>query len=104
MWWKHFGQKNKSCNFVSNYRVLLIKQLSISTHSIKLMILLLLNMLLEYAIHFLWTHSLEQMRMGLIKHNSVGKQKLLTKQIFGREFQEKLFTQFCWCLSLLRQY
>ena len=38
--------------------------------------------------------------MEWIKHNSVGKQKLLTEKILGRELQAVLFTRFCRYLSL----
>ena len=43
----------KAAIFFSNEKFLLIEQLSISTHSTKLLILLLLNMLLEYFINFI---------------------------------------------------
>ena len=36
------------------------------------------------------------MRMGWISHNSVGDQNFLTQEIFDREFQVVLFTQFCY--------
>ena len=39
-------KKKKSCNIFSNYKFLVIKQLLISAHSTKLMILLLLSILL----------------------------------------------------------
>ena len=59
------------------------------------MILLRLNMLLQYFISFLEDLSLDQKRVKWIRHNSVGKQKLFTEKIFGREFQVILFTRFC---------
>ena len=64
------------------------------------MILLLLNVLLQYSIHFIQTLCLDRMRMEWIKDNSVGKQKLLRKKTFVREFQVVLFTRFCWYSSL----
>ena len=42
-------------NIFYNYKVLLRKQPSISTYSANSMILLLLNMLLQYFIHFIET-------------------------------------------------
>ena len=50
------------------------------------MILLLLNILIQYII---------QIRIGWIRHNSIGKQKLFTEKIFGREFHVVSFTRFC---------
>ena len=43
----------KELQFISNYKVLLIKPLSISTNSTKLMVLLLLIMLLPHFICFI---------------------------------------------------
>ena len=40
-------------NALAKKSYLLIKQLSVSTHSTKLLILLLLNILLQYSIHFI---------------------------------------------------
>ena len=45
--------KKEKLQYFSNQKFLLIKQLSIPTHSTKLMILLLLNMLQQYSIHFI---------------------------------------------------
>ena len=38
-----------------------------------------------------------------MRYNSVGKQKLLTKKNFGRDFQVVLFTEICRYLSLPRK-
>ena len=43
--------------------------------------------------HFIQTLSLDQIRMGWIKCNSVGKQKLLQKKIIDRKFQVALCTR-----------
>ena len=40
-------------------------------------------MLLRYFIHFIYTLSLDQMKI----HNSVAKQKLLTEKVYGSQFQ-----------------
>ena len=45
--------KKEKLRYFSNYKFLLIKQLSISPHSTKLMILLLLIILLQYSIPFI---------------------------------------------------
>ena len=86
----------KKIAIVSKKRFLLMKHLSISTYSSQLMTLLLFSMLIQYIIHFIKTLSLDQMRVGWIKHNSVDKQKFLSEKIFGREFQVALFSQFRW--------
>ena len=59
------------------------------------MILLLLNMLLQYSVYLIKTLSLDQMRMGWKRHDSVDKQMLLKEKIFSWEFQVILFTPFC---------
>ena len=45
--------KKEKLKFFSHQKFLLIKQFSMSTHSTKLMILLLLNILQQYSIHFI---------------------------------------------------
>ena len=52
------------------------------------MILLLLNILIQYIIHFIQILSPEQMRVRWIRHNSVGKQKLLTKKYLAGNFKQ----------------
>ena len=72
-----------------NYKVLLIKQLSIPTYSTKVKIFLPLKMLLQnFWKYFMRTISLDQMKMEWISHNLVGKQIFLTDEIFDNNFQE----------------
>ena len=71
-----------------NYKVLLIKQLSIPTYSTKVKIFLPLKMLLQdFWKYFMRTISLDQMKMEWISHNLVGKQIFLTDEIFDNNFQ-----------------
>ena len=71
-----------------NYKVLLIKQLSIPTYSTKVKIFLPLKMLLQdFWKYFMRTISLDQMKMKWISHNLVGKQIFLTDEIFDNNFQ-----------------
>ena len=48
-----FQPKRKSCNIFSDWEFLLTKQVSLSNHSTKSMVLLLLNKLLQYPLHFI---------------------------------------------------
>ena len=71
-----------------NYKVLLIKQLSIPTYSTKVKIFLPLKMLLQdFWKYFMRTISLDQMKMEWISQNLVGKQIFLTDEIFDNNFQ-----------------
>ena len=61
-------------------------------------------MLLQYFIYFILTLSIDQMSMGSIGHNPVGKQKLLIEKNFGGDFPVASFTRFSWYLSLCQKY
>ena len=66
--------KKKNCQFFSNENVLLIKQLSVPTHSTKLLIFLLVKMLNNIFTHYASRpFDFDQMGMRWIRNNSAGK-------------------------------